>query len=83
MKIGVLGSGTWGTALARMLAINGNDVVVWSAIEKEVETLSKKRAHPNLLGMKIPEQIVFTGDIKEACIGMEMIVFAVPSVAYR
>lgn len=83
MKIGVLGSGTWGTALARMLAINGNDVVVWSAIEKEVETLSQKRAHPNLLGMKIPEQIVFTGDIKEACIGMEMIVFAVPSVYIR
>lgn len=83
MKIGVLGSGTWGTALARMLAINGNDVVVWSAIEKEVETLSKKRVHPNLLGMKIPEQIVFTGDIKEACIGMEMIVFAAPSVYIR
>jgi len=83
MKIGVLGSGTWGTALARMLAINGNDVVVWSAIEKEVETLSQKRVHPNLLGMKIPEQIVFTGDIKEACIGMEMIVFAAPSVYIR
>lgn len=83
MKIGVLGSGTWGTALARMLAVNGNDVTVWSAIEKEVETLSKKRIHPNLMGMKIPAEIVFTGDIQTACDGMEMIVFAVPSVYVR
>ena len=31
-KIGVLGAGTWGIALARMLAVNGRDVTVWSAL---------------------------------------------------
>ena len=83
MKIGVLGSGTWGTALARMLSIDGNEVVMWSAIEREVEELSKKRIHPNLVGMKIPDNIEITGDISKACEGMEIVVFAVPSVFVR
>ena len=83
MKIGVLGSGTWGTALARMLALNGNEVVMWSALESEVKELCEKRVHPNLLGMKIPESIVITGDIKTALDGIEMAVFSVPSLYVR
>ena len=83
MKIGVLGSGTWGTALARMLCLDGNDVTVWSAIESEIDNLSKKRVHPNLMGMKIPGEIVFTKNIEEAVSGMEIVVFAVPSVYVR
>ena len=39
-KIGILGTGTWGTALGRMLANTGHDVVMWSAIEKEIDSLS-------------------------------------------
>ena len=83
MKIGVLGAGTWGAALARMLCLDGNNVTVWSAIESEVKQLSEKRVHPNLLGMKIPDEIVITGDISKACEGMEIVVFAVPSVFVR
>jgi len=83
MKIGVLGSGTWGTALARMLALGGNEVVMWSALEAEVKELSEKRVHPNLLGMKIPESIVITGNIEQALDGVEMAVFSVPSVFVR
>ena len=47
-SIGVLGAGTWGMALARMLSNSGYDVTVWSAIEKEIEDFSKTRKHPNL-----------------------------------
>ena len=83
MKIGILGTGTWGTALARMLCLSGNDVVMWSAIAEEVETLSKTRKHPNLLGMRIPKEIEFTLEIKNACLGMDIVVFAVPSVYIR
>ena len=50
-SIGVLGAGTWGMALARMLTVSGNDVQVWSAIEAEVDNLSATRVHPNLPGM--------------------------------
>lgn len=83
MQIGVLGAGTWGVALARMLHNDGKKVVVWSALENEVENLSKSRVHPNLLGMKIPKGIEFTTDIKKACSGKKIILFAVPSVFLR
>lgn len=83
MKIGVLGAGTWGTALARMLCLGGNEVTVWSAIESEVKQLSEKRIHPNLMGMTIPAEIVITDDIAMACEGMGIVVFAVPSVFVR
>lgn len=83
MKIGILGAGTWGTALARMLCLDGKSVVIWSAIEKEIDELSKTRVHPNLANMKIPEEIVFTKNIKEACENVDIVVFAVPSVFIR
>ena len=61
-RIGVLGAGTWGMALARMLAVRGHRVTVWSALPHEVEQLAAERVHPNLPGMVIPEDIVFTKD---------------------
>ena len=82
-KIGILGAGTWGIALARMLCNSGHDIVVWSALPKEVETYSQTRRQPNLPGMVIPDAIVFTGDIEEACIGKDIVLFAVPSVFTR
>ena len=82
-KIGILGTGTWGTALGRMLANTGHDVVMWSAIEKEIDSLSSTRIHPNLPGMVIPQQIRFTKSIEEACENKEVLIFAVPSVFVR
>ena len=79
-KIGVLGAGTWGIALARMLALSQYDVTVWSALEQEVETYSKTRQHPNLPDMKIPSEIVFTNDLETACRDKDILLFAVPSV---
>ncbi len=83
MKIGVLGAGTWGTALARMLSNTGHCVTVWSAIEREVEELSQNRRHPNLKDMIVPENIVFTSDICEACSEKEMVLVVVPSIYVR
>ena len=83
MKIGVLGAGTWGMALARMLANDGKDVTVWSAIPAEIDTLDETRRHKNLPGMVIPDQIVFTKEIREACEGQDIVLFAVPSVFVR
>jgi len=82
-KIGVLGAGTWGMALARMLCISGHSVTVWSALAKEVEEFSATRRHPNLPGMVIPEEIVFTGDIAQVCRDKDVLLFAVPSVFVR
>lgn len=82
-KIGILGAGTWGMALARMLSVNGHDVQVWSAIEKEIDSLSATRVHPNLPGMVIPQELAFTKSVEEACTGKDVLVFAVPSVFVR
>lgn len=79
----VLGAGTWGMALARMLALNGNDVTVWSAIESEIDGMSATHAHPKLPGMVIPESIHFTKDLRAACDGRDFLLFAVPSVFVR
>jgi len=82
-KIGVLGAGTWGMALARMLQLSGNQVTVWSALEREIEEFSATRRHPNLPGMLIPEEIQFTKDMEEVCRDKEILLFAVPSPFVR
>ena len=82
-KIGVLGAGTWGMALARMLCISGHEVTVWSALEREVEEYAATRRHPNLPGMVIPDEIVFTGDMAQVCRDKEVLLFAVPSPFVR
>ena len=82
-KIGVLGAGTWGMALARMLCVSGHEVMVWSALEQEIDTFSATRQHPNLPGMEIPEAIKFTKDIQTVCADKDILLFAVPSVFVR
>ena len=82
-RIGILGAGTWGMALARMLTVSGNDVLVWSAIEKEIDSLSTTRKHPNLPQMKIPDELRFTKSIEEVCKDKDILLFAVPSVFVR
>ena len=82
-KIGVLGAGTWGMALARMLSNSGNEVMVWSALPQEVRQYDEQRRHPNLPGMIIPDEIRFTDSIAEVCSEKDLLLFAVPSVYVR
>ncbi len=82
-KIGVLGAGTWGMALTRMLSIYGHDVTVWSALRQEVEEFSVTRRQPNLPGMVIPDEVKFTADVKEVCSEKDILLFAVPSIFVR
>lgn len=79
----VLGAGTWGMALARMLALNGNDVTVWSAIGSEIDQMAASHSHPKLPGMVIPDSIRFTKELQAACTGRDFLLFAVPSVFVR
>ena len=82
-KIGILGAGTWGMALARMLCVSGNDVLGWSALGQEIDNLSTTRVHPNLPGMKIPQELKFTKSMEEVCTDKDILMFAVPSVFVR
>jgi len=76
----VIGAGSWGTALARVLALNGNDVTIWSIMEDEINMLKEKHEHElKLPGVKLPESIQYTTDLESAIKGKEMLVLAVPS----
>ena len=79
-KAGVLGAGSWGTALSVLLHDNGHEVTVWSIDEKEVRMLNEKREHEQKLpGVKLPDDMVITGDLEEAVRGKDFLVLAVPS----
>ena len=83
-NVSVIGAGSWGTALALLLCKNGHDVTVWSYQKEEVRMLSEKREHVSKLpGVRIPDEIFFTADIKEAVEEKDVVVLAVPSIHVR
>lgn len=82
-KITVLGSGTWGIALARILSMNGHSVTVWSKFPEEAEKLDKTREAPNLPGIRIPKDILFISDPEAAAAEAEYLMMVVPSIYVR
>ena len=82
MKITVLGSGAWGTALALLLLENGNDVTLWSYTEEESRVLRETRENPMLKGVPLPEGLKLTTDMAAVC-GCGLVVVATPSFAVR
>lgn len=79
-NVGVIGAGSWGTALALLLNKNGHNVSVWSISEEEIKMLSTEREHKSKLpGVKIPENMVFTTDLEAVVRGKNFLVLAVPS----
>ena len=82
MKITVLGSGAWGTALAMLLLENGNDVTLWSYTEEESKVLRETHENPMLKGVRLPPELKFSPDM--ACVkGCGLVVIATPSFAVR
>lgn len=82
MKVVVLGSGGWGTALALVLCDNGHDVTLWSHDSAKAEEMTKTRENPLLKGVRLPDSLRITGDL--ACLeGADMVVCASPSFAVR
>lgn len=82
-KIGVIGAGSWGTALAILLNENGNDVTLWSHRETEAEHMRQSRECSKLPGIKIPEAVEITSDLKQAVSGKKVLVMVVPSRCMR
>ena len=83
-KVGVLGAGSWGIALSKVLNDNGHDVCVWSIVEDEVNMLNKYHEHKDKLpGVILPEEIKFTTNLKEVIPNKDAIILAVPSPYVR
>ena len=79
-KVGIIGAGSWGTALAWLLSNNGCEVTVFSVMEDEIKML--KECHEQLdklPGVILPEDMIFTTDLEEAINGQDVLVLAVPS----
>ena len=83
-KIGMIGAGSWGTALALLCDKNGHEVTIWSIMKDEVEMLRTKRQHETKLpGVILPEKIEITNDLKKAMTDKDVLVLAVPSAFTR
>ncbi len=84
MKIAVIGSGSWGTAIAILLASRGHNVYLWSWMQDETDRLAHDRENREFLsGVKFPETIYCTHDMGECIDGAELIITAAPSPATR
>ena len=82
MKISVMGSGGWGTALALVLLENGHDVTLWSYTEAESAVLKEQKVNPMLKGVTLPDELKLTSDTD--CVkGCNVVVLATPSFAVR
>lgn len=83
-KISLIGAGSWGTALSKLLYDNGHEVTVWSIVEEEIRMLEQEHEHKDKLpGVKLPEGIVYTTDLKKAVEGQDVCIIAVPSAFIR
>jgi glycerol-3-phosphate dehydrogenase (NAD(P)+) len=83
MRIGILGAGTWGTALGLALAKNHHDICIWSCFPEETEHLAATRRHPHLPDSVIPDSVSFTNDLGTLACRADYILAVVPSVFMR
>lgn len=79
----VLGAGTWGVAIAKLLNTNGHKVTCWSRNESLIEELSKKHMHPKLNDVVLDSNIFFTTNFEKSFIDKEIIIYAIPSTGFR
>lgn len=83
-RVGVIGAGSWGTALATVLAGKGHDVTIWLRNEKQAIDMQQKRENAKYLpGVKLAENIRITADKKEAAHDAEALLFSVPAQSFR
>ena len=83
-KVGFIGGGSFGTALAMQLAKKGNEVVIYDRDSEVCEDINKNRKNDKYIkGLSIPENVKATLNIEEAIKDVKYLVLAVPSHVIR
>ena len=83
-KVCVLGAGSWGSALALVLAKNGYDVSLWTRDKEQADSINKTKENTDYLpGVLFPNNIKVTTNIEDSVSNSKLIVLAVPSQAIR
>ena len=82
MKVTVIGSGGWGTALALVLEENGHDVTLWSHRKEKAQELKRNRENPMLKGVPLPERLRLTADF-DSVRESQAVIMVTPSYAVR
>ena len=84
MPIAVLGAGSWGTALAMLLARNGNETRLWARSSEHVEQMQAESANEKYLpGINFPENLSVSSNLEATLDGVRDILIVVPSHAFR
>jgi glycerol-3-phosphate dehydrogenase (NAD(P)+) len=77
----ILGAGAWGTAVAKVIAEKGKEVVIWSREDETAEDINVRHCNSRFLpGVSLPANLTATTDIEEAAGGREFLILAIPSL---
>ena len=83
-KITVLGPGSWGSALAQVLAENGHDVVIWGNNPAQIDEINTYHTNRHYLpNLKLPSSIRGEKDLATAVKDADAVLFVVPTKAMR
>ena len=83
LKVAVLGAGSWGTALAALMARHGHSVVLWGRDARAADTIDRLHENPRYLpGIALPETLRATSDLAASLRGADLVLVVVPSHAF-
>jgi len=83
-NIGVIGGGSWGTALALLLNKNGHEVDMWIRNDNDIKNIVDYKEHKRYLpGIKLPDSLTISSDVSKIIRNKKILVLAVPSHAIR